>query len=63
MTVPEARKVALQHYGYSANVKRKPANVEVNVYRRFGTRGWSNSTDGGRPAALARTGNLVESHW
>ncbi len=63
MSVPEARKVALQYYGFSANPKRKPTNVDINVSRSFGTRGWDSASDGGRPSALARLQKLIDEHW
>ena len=63
MSVPEARKVALQYYGFSANPNRKPSNVTVNVSRSFGTKGWEAADDAGRPSALARLRKLVDDHW
>ncbi len=63
MSVPLARKVALQYYGFSLDPKRKPSNVDINVYRSFGTGGWDAAPDDGRPSALARLEKLVAEHW
>lgn len=63
MSVPLARKVALQYYGLSLDPRRKPSKVEVNVFRSFGTGGWSTAPDGGRPSALARLHKLVAENW